>query len=160
MSPKPLQWVGGVRCLGLFPKKNWIFFTPSLSSENCSLNGKNWTDSIFFNHIIGDFYKCISVILQLLFCISVSAASTDLNSLKSNWPPMVQKRDGTNTGIQLNSFGTKAWRHRQGYLTDLLWSKILTSPTEGSNWPPLVQKYDVTNGWNQMTSFGAKTWRH
>ena len=30
MSPKPLRWVGGVNCLGLFPKKNRFFFTPSL----------------------------------------------------------------------------------------------------------------------------------
>ena len=28
LSPKPLGWVSGVRCLGLFPKKP---FTPSLS---------------------------------------------------------------------------------------------------------------------------------
>ena len=25
VSPKPLRWVGGVRCLGLFPKKNRFF---------------------------------------------------------------------------------------------------------------------------------------
>ena len=32
MSPKPLRWVGGVCCLGLFPKKNWLFFDPLWSS--------------------------------------------------------------------------------------------------------------------------------
>ena len=100
---------------------------------------------IFWTILFTDFCKCISVILQLLFCISVSAASTDLNSLKSNWPPMVQKRDGTNRGIQLNSFGPKAWRHR---------------PTGVSNWPPLVQSLNVSNIRVQLTSFGAKTWRH
>ena len=31
MSPKLIRWVGGVRCLGLFPKKCRFFFTPSLS---------------------------------------------------------------------------------------------------------------------------------
>ena len=34
MSPKLIRWVGGVRCLGLFPKKNQFFFTPSLIGEN------------------------------------------------------------------------------------------------------------------------------
>ena len=28
VSPKPLRWVGGVRYLGLFPKKNRFFFDP------------------------------------------------------------------------------------------------------------------------------------
>ena len=28
MSPKPLRWVGGARCLGLFPKRNRFFFDP------------------------------------------------------------------------------------------------------------------------------------
>ena len=31
VSPKLIQWVGGVRCSGLFPKKCRFFFTPSLS---------------------------------------------------------------------------------------------------------------------------------
>ena len=32
VSPKLIRWVGGVRCLGLFPKKNRFFLTPSLRS--------------------------------------------------------------------------------------------------------------------------------
>ena len=33
MSPKLIRWVGGVRCLGLFPKKIDFFLTPSLSGR-------------------------------------------------------------------------------------------------------------------------------
>ena len=39
-----MQWVGGVRCLGLFPKKSRLFFTPSLSGNGGyppPLNGQN-----------------------------------------------------------------------------------------------------------------------
>ena len=34
MSPKLIRWVGGVRCLGLFPKKSRFFFTPSLIADD------------------------------------------------------------------------------------------------------------------------------
>ena len=33
VSLKPLRWVGGVRCLRLFPKKKSIFFMPSLCTK-------------------------------------------------------------------------------------------------------------------------------
>ena len=33
VSPKLIRWVGGVRCLGLFPKKTRFFWTPSLSQS-------------------------------------------------------------------------------------------------------------------------------
>ena len=36
VSPKPLRWVGGVRYLGLFPKKNRFFWTPSLTPYQAS----------------------------------------------------------------------------------------------------------------------------
>ena len=40
-----MRWVGGVRCLGLFPKKSRFFFTPSLSASE-ELFGLNIPDGI------------------------------------------------------------------------------------------------------------------
>ena len=38
MSPKLIGWVGGVRCLGLFPKKSRFFFYPF---PNCNVESVN-----------------------------------------------------------------------------------------------------------------------
>ena len=40
MSPKPLRWVGGVRCLGLFPKKSWFFFDAFPNAARKFLSGQ------------------------------------------------------------------------------------------------------------------------
>ena len=50
MSPKPLRWVGGVRCLELFPKKNRFFLDP-FPNPGCQIGGYS-TNKISVNEAL------------------------------------------------------------------------------------------------------------
>ena len=58
-----------------------------------------------------------------------------------NWPPLIQKRDVTNTGPQLTSFDPK-------------------SVTNAGPQPTSFDPKSVTNAGPQLTSFGPKTSRY
>ena len=101
------------------------------------------------------FKSCFVIGNTFLWCKNVTSSTGG-----SNWPPLVQKRDVNDRGIQPTSYSTKTWCHWQGDPIDLLCCKNVTSLRGGNNRPPLVQKRDVTNRGIQLTSFGAKTWHY
>ena len=111
----------------LFWKNNSFGDTRPTSSEMCNAKilslpgqsrptaGKAYTGSSGRNTVLG-YSQCLT------------------SQLRRSARLMIHKCYMTNRGNQLTSF---VWKR---YVTTDLWSKYVTSLTQGSNWPPLVKK--------------------